>query len=98
MTFSRSGSPFSIALEKASACWGVMQWGQRWDVRVGYRLDDDGPVGAQGGVPGGANLIRPIHSDPLQADEVGVAGVRKIGQLLRIDESRKPGKEPAAPT
>ena len=56
---------------------------QRRDLRVGDRLVDHRTVGRQRLVPGVGHPVGRLHPDPLQAQQLGIAGEREVGQHLR---------------
>ena len=55
---------------------------QRRHLGIDDRLDDDRPVGGQGPLPGRRDLVRRIDADALEAEQLGVARVREVGDDL----------------
>ena len=55
---------------------------QRRHLRVGDRLQHHRPVGGERLLPGAGELLGVVDADAAQADQLGVAGVGEVGQLL----------------
>src|SRR3954454_13155969 len=61
---------------------GDVRW-QRRHVRIGDRLQHRWTVGAEHAIPRRPDIFRSIDADPDQAERLGVAGVREVGETLR---------------
>ena len=71
---------------------------QRRHLRVDDRLEHGRAVGGERLVPGVAELVRVVDADPVQADQLGVLGVREVGDRLASPRTSGRPPSPAAPT
>src|SRR5690606_36723452 len=61
------------------------------DSRVGAEVDDERPVGGEGPVPAGLDLLGLLHPYAVQADAPGDVGVGEVGDVLGLLELRGAG-------
>src|SRR5215212_1743044 len=70
---------------------------QRRHVGVGDRFEHHGPVGGEGLFPGSRDVLGLLDADAFHIQKLRVAGVRKVGQLLRSGEQGVAGLEALLP-